>query len=299
MSATMIDQAANDAGAVMAKAMQSPARLAVRRFFRRPAAVFGLFVITSFVLLALLAPFVAPFNPTQTSWTLIRKAPSWAHWMGTDENGRDVLSRVIWGARASLLAGVISVCIASGVGVPVGLLAGFVGGKVDAVIGRIIDAMLAAPFLILAIALAAFLGPSLQNAMIAIGITATPIFVRVSRAATMDAATNDYVEAARALGNPPWRVAFRHVLPNIVPPIMVQATLAIAGAIIAEASLSFLGLGQQPPAPSWGSMLNSAQRFLTQAPWLAIFPGAAIFLAVFSFNLIGDGLRDALDPRAK
>jgi len=295
----MIDQAANDAGAVMAKAMQSPARLAVRRFFRRPAAVFGLFVITSFVLLALLAPFVAPFNPTQTSWTLIRKAPSWAHWMGTDENGRDVLSRVIWGARASLLAGVISVCIASGVGVPVGLLAGFVGGKVDAVIGRIIDAMLAAPFLILAIALAAFLGPSLQNAMIAIGITATPIFVRVSRAATMDAATNDYVEAARALGNPPWRVAFRHVLPNIVPPIMVQATLAIAGAIIAEASLSFLGLGQQPPAPSWGSMLNSAQRFLTQAPWLAIFPGAAIFLAVFSFNLIGDGLRDALDPRAK
>ena len=299
MSATTIDQAANDAGAVMAKAMQSPARLAVRRFFRRPAAVFGLFVITSFVLLALLAPFVAPFNPTQTSWTLIRKAPSWAHWMGTDENGRDVLSRVIWGARASLLAGVISVCIASGVGVPVGLLAGFVGGKVDAVIGRIIDAMLAAPFLILAIALAAFLGPSLQNAMIAIGITATPIFVRVSRAATMDAATNDYVEAARALGNPPWRVAFRHVLPNIVPPIMVQATLAIAGAIIAEASLSFLGLGQQPPAPSWGSMLNSAQRFLTQAPWLAIFPGAAIFLAVFSFNLIGDGLRDALDPRAK
>ncbi len=294
-----MDRSANDAGAVMAKAMQSPARLAVRRFFRRPAAVFGLFVITSFVLLALLAPFVAPFSPTQTSWTLIRKAPSWAHWMGTDENGRDVLSRVIWGARASLLAGVISVCIASGVGVPVGLLAGFVGGKVDAIIGRIIDAMLAAPFLILAIALAAFLGPSLQNAMIAIGITATPIFVRVSRAATMDAATNDYVEAARALGNPPWRVAFRHVLPNIVPPIMVQATLAIAGAIIAEASLSFLGLGQQPPAPSWGSMLNSAQRFLTQAPWLAIFPGAAIFLAVFSFNLIGDGLRDALDPRAK
>ena len=299
MSATTMSDAGNDAGAVMAKAMQSPMRLAVRRFFRRPAAVFGLFVITSFVLLALLAPFVAPYDPTQTSWTLIRKAPSWAHWMGTDENGRDVLSRVIWGARASLLAGVISVCIASGVGVPVGLLAGFVGGKVDAVIGRFVDAMLAAPFLILAIALAAFLGPSLQNAMIAIGITATPIFVRVSRAATMDAATNDYVEAARALGNPPWRVAFRHVLPNIVPPIMVQATLAIAGAIIAEASLSFLGLGQQPPAPSWGSMLNSAQRFLTQAPWLAIFPGAAIFLAVFSFNLIGDGLRDALDPRAK
>ena len=295
MSATT----ANDAGAVMARAMQSPARLAVRRFFRRPAAVGGLVIISLFIIVALLAPWVAPFDPTQTSWTMIRKAPSWAHWMGTDENGRDVLSRVIWGARASLLAGVISVTIASGVGVPVGLMAGFAGGKIDMIIGRLVDAMLASPFLILAIALAAFLGPSLQNAMIAIGITATPIFVRVSRAATMDAATNDYVEAARALGNPPWRVAVRHVLPNIVPPVMVQATLAIAGAIIAEASLSFLGLGQQPPAPSWGSMLNSAQRFLTQAPWLAIFPGAAIFLAVFSFNLIGDGLRDALDPRAK
>ena len=289
----------NDAGAIMAKAMQSPARLAVRRFFRRPAAVGGLVVISLFIIVALLAPWVAPFDPTQTSWTMIRKAPSWAHWMGTDENGRDVLSRVIWGARASLLAGVISVTIASGVGVPIGLMAGFAGGKIDMIIGRLVDAMLASPFLILAIALAAFLGPSLQNAMIAIGITATPIFVRVSRAATMDAATNDYVEAARALGNPPWRVAVRHVLPNIVPPVMVQATLAIAGAIIAEASLSFLGLGQQPPAPSWGSMLISAQRFLTQAPWLAIFPGAAIFLAVISFNLIGDGLRDALDPRAK
>ncbi|MBC7635819.1 MAG: ABC transporter permease [Acetobacteraceae bacterium] len=295
MSATT----ANDAGAIMAKAMQSPARLAVRRFFRRPAAVGGLVVISLFIIVALLAPWVAPYDPIQTSWTAIRLAPSWAHWMGTDENGRDVLSRVIWGARASLLAGVISVTIASGVGVPIGLMAGFAGGKIDMIIGRLVDAMLASPFLILAIALAAFLGPSLQNAMIAIGITATPIFVRVSRAATMDAATNDYVEAARALGNPPWRVAVRHVLPNIVPPVMVQATLAIAGAIIAEASLSFLGLGQQPPAPSWGSMLNSAQRFLSQAPWLAIFPGAAIFLAVISFNLIGDGLRDALDPRAK
>ncbi len=159
--------------------------------------------------------------------------------------------------------------------------------------------MLACPFLILAIALAAFLGPSLRNAMIAIGITAAPAFVRVARGATLDVRTNDYVEAARAIGNRPLRVALRHVLPNIVPPVLVQATLAIASAIIAEASLSFLGLGQQPPSPSWGSMLNAAQRFLTQAPWLAIFPGAAIFLAVLSFNLTGDGLRDALDPRGR
>ncbi|MDT7951647.1 MAG: ABC transporter permease [Acetobacteraceae bacterium] len=277
----------------------SPIWIAVRRFRGRPAAVAGLVVIVVFILLAALAPLVAQYDPDKTSWTLIRKAPSLAHWMGTDENGRDVFARVVFGARASLLAGVISVLIAAGIGVPLGLLSGFAGGVTDAVIGRVVDAMLSCPFLILAIALAAFLGPALTNAMIAIGVSAAPIFVRVARGATMDAATNEYVEAARALGNPPWRVAMRHVLPNIVPPVLVQATLAIAAAIIAEASLSFLGLGQQPPAPSWGSMLNSAQRFLTQAPWLAIFPGLAIFLAVLSFNLIGDGLRDALDPRRR
>ena len=280
-------------------AAQSPRKLAVKRFCRRPAALIGLFVVMVFILTALCAPWLAPFDPIKTSWTAIRKAPGALYWMGTDENGRDVLSRVIWGARASMMAGVISVCIAAGIGVPAGLIAGFVGGRTDMLLSRVVDTMLAVPNLILAIALAAFLGPSLQNAMIAIGITAAPIFMRVARGATMDAATNDYVEAARALGNPAWRVAVRHVLPNIVPPVLVQATLAIAGAIIAEAALSFLGLGQQPPAPSWGSMLNSAQRFLSQAPWLAIFPGAAIFLCVMSFNLVGDGLRDALDPRGK
>ncbi len=286
----------SSAGAAGAR---SPAIIALNRFRARPAAVFGFIVVAVFVVVAVAAPLVAPYDPVATSWTAIRKAPSLQHWMGTDENGRDVLSRVVFGARASLLAGVVSVLIAAGVGVPLGLLAGFTGGWVDGVIGRLVDAMLACPFLILAIALAAFLGPSLTNAMIAIGITAAPIFVRVSRGATMDAATHDYVEAARATGNPPWRVAMRHVLPNIVPPVLVQATLAIAAAIIAEASLSFLGQGQQPPAPSWGSMLNSAQRFLDQAPWLAVFPGAAIFLAVLAFNLVGDGLRDALDPRRR
>ena len=277
----------------------SPGRLALARFLRRRAAVAGLGVIVVFVLAALLAPVIAPYDPVATSWSAIRKAPSAAHWLGTDENGRDVLARVIFGARASLLAGVVSVGIAAVLGVPAGLLAGFVGGWVDAVLSRIVDAMLACPFLILAIALAAFLGPDLKNAMIAIGVTAAPVFMRVARGAAMDVAGNDYIEAARALGNPPWRVAIRHVLPNIVPPVLVQGTLAIAAAIIAEASLSFLGLGQQPPAPSWGSMLNAAQRFLTQAPWLAIFPGLAIFLCVLSFNLVGDGLRDALDPRQR
>ena len=278
---------------------RSPAQLAVRRFLHRPVAVAGLAVIVLFIGVAVFAPLIAPYDPVATSWTAIRKAPSLAHWMGTDENGRDVLTRVIFGARASLLAGVVAVLIAAGIGVPAGLLAGFAEGWIDVVLSRIVDAMLACPFLILAIALAAFLGTDLTNAMIAIGVSTAPRFMRVSRAATLDASSNDYVEAARAIGNPGWRVAVRHVLPNIVPPIMVQGTLAIAAAIIAEASLSFLGLGQQPPAPSWGSMLNSAQRFLTQAPWLAVFPGFAIFLAVLSFNLVGDGLRDALDPRGR
>ncbi|MEJ0019621.1 MAG: ABC transporter permease [Acetobacteraceae bacterium] len=297
MSTTTV--AASPAVARQPVVPRSPSQLALRRFLHRPVAVAGLVVIVLFIGVAILAPVITPYDPVQTSWTAIRKAPSLAHWMGTDENGRDVLARVIYGARASLLAGVVAVLIAAGIGVPAGLLAGFSGGWVDSVLSRIVDAMLACPFLILAIALAAFLGPDLTNAMIAIGVSTAPRFMRVARAATLDAASNDYVEAARAIGNPGWRVAVRHVLPNIVPPIMVQGTLAIAAAIIAEASLSFLGLGQQPPAPSWGSMLNSAQRFLTQAPWLAVFPGLAIFLAVLSFNLVGDGLRDALDPRGR
>jgi peptide/nickel transport system permease protein len=277
--------------------IDSPGRLALRALLGRPTAVFGGVVLIGMMALALFAPWIAPYDPLATSWTLVRKAPSAAHWFGTDEVGRDLLSRIIWGARASLSAGVIAVAIAVGVGVPTGMVAGYVGGWTDGLISRLTDAMLAIPFLILAIALAAFLGPSLGNAMIAIGVTATPIFVRLARGQVLAARAEDYVEAARAVGNPPIRILLRHILPNILPPVMVQATLAVAAAIIAEASLSFLGLGQQPPAPSWGSMLNTAQRFLTQAPWMAIFPGLAIFLTVLAFNLFGDGLRDAMDPR--
>jgi len=278
---------------------ESPWKRAWRRLKRRRGAMAALVVVVLLVLLAVLAPWVAPYDPIATSFATVRKPPSWAHWFGTDEVGRDVLSRVIWGARASLSAGLVSVGIAVGAGVPLGLLAGYAGGWIDAALSRLVDAMLAVPFLILAIALSAFLGPSLTNAMIAIGVTATPVFVRLTRGQTLSAKVEDYVEAARAVGNPPWRIALRHVLPNIVPPLLVQASLAIAGAIIAEAALSFLGLGQQPPAPSWGSMLNTAQRFIAQAPWMAFWPGFAIFFAVLSFNLLGDGLRDALDPRHK
>ena len=278
---------------------ESPAARAWRRLKQRRSAMFGLIVIVTLILVAILAPLVAPFDPTQQSWNLVRKPPSLKNWFGTDESGRDLFSRVVFGARASLLAGVVSISIALGLGVPVGLIAGYRGGFVDALISRITDAMLACPNLILAIALAAFLGPSLTNAMIAIGITATPVFVRLTRGQVLVVKSEDYVEAARSVGNPAWRIAVKHILPNILPALLVQATLSIAAAIIAEASLSFLGLGQQPPAPSWGSMLNTAQRFLTNAPWMAIFPGVAIFLSVLSFNLLGDGLRDALDPKEK
>ena len=280
-------------------ALESPARRALRRLFKRKGAVFGLIVITTFIVLAVFAPLVVPYDPIATTWTLVRKAPSAQHWFGTDDLGRDVLTRVIFGARASLLAGAISVGIALSIGVPLGLLSGYRGGFLDALISRITDAMLACPFLILAIALAAFLGPSLSDAMIAIGISATPVFIRLTRGQVMSVKVEDYVEAARAMGNPRWRIALVHILPNIMPALLVQATLSIATAIVAEASLSFLGLGQQPPAPSWGSMLNSAQRFLINAPWMAVWPGLAIFLVVLSLNLVGDGLRDALDPRER
>ncbi len=259
--------------------------------------MFGLAVVVGFVVLALFAGWIAPQDPIATSWGAIRKAPSAEHWFGTDEIGRDVFSRVVWGTRASMLAGVVSVSISLLLGVPIGLAAGFLGGWIDAAISRVIDAFLACPFLILAIALAAFLGPSLTNAMIAIGISATPIFARLTRGAVIHVKVEDYIEAARALGASPLRQALRHVLPNIAAPLIVQATLAIAAAVIAEASLSFLGLGQQPPAPSWGSMLNTAKNYVDNAPWMAIWPGLSIFLLVLAFNLLGDGLRDALDPR--
>jgi peptide/nickel transport system permease protein len=278
---------------------ETPTARAMRRLLRRKGAVFGLFVIALLVAAALLAPLISPYDPSSQTWSAVRKAPSALHWFGTDDVGRDVLARVIYGAQASLMAGIISVAIAIALGVPAGLIAGYVGGFVDALFGRITDAMLACPFLILAIALAAFLGPSLGNAMIAIGVSTTPIFVRLTRGQVMNVKVEDYVEAARAMGNPRWRIALVHILPNILPALMVQVTLSIAAAIIAEAALSFLGLGQQPPSPSWGSMLNAAQRFLTNAPWMAIWPGLAIFLVVLSLNLVGDGLRDALDPRER
>jgi peptide/nickel transport system permease protein len=267
------------------------------KFMRNRAAVFGAVLVLLIVLMAVFAPWLSHYDPVQASFMTVRQAPSAVHWFGTDELGRDVLSRLLWGARASLLAGVVSVCIAVVIGVPLGLLAGYFGKLVDGVISRIADALLSIPFLILAIALAAFLGPSLTNAMAAIGISAMPRFVRLTRGQAITVKAEEYVEGARAIGLGHARIIVRYILPNVLPPIIVQASLTIATAIIAEASLSFLGLGQLPPSPSWGSMLNTAKDFVSQAPWMSIFPGIAIFLAVLGFNLLGDGLRDALDPR--
>ena len=295
----MAGLATPDNAADLAPVVETPGQRAWRRLKKRRGAMLGLGIILVLVLMAVFASVLAPYDPTQQSWSLVRKPPSSAHWFGTDEVGRDLLARIIYGARASLSAGVISVGIAIALGVPLGLVAGYGPGWADVILSRITDAMLACPFLILAIALAAFLGPSLSNAMIAIGVTATPIFVRLTRGQVMSVKVEDYVESARAIGNPKWRIAVRHILPNVMPQLLVQMTLTIATAVIAEASLSFLGLGQQPPVPSWGSMLNSAQRFLTNAPWMAVWPGLAIFVTVLSFNLVGDGLRDAFDPREK
>lgn len=269
----------------------------LRRLLRRPPAAIAGGVVLLFVGLALAAPHVAPFDPVATNFLAVRKPPSAIYRLGTDEVGRDVLSRLIWGARASLLAGVIPVSIAVAVSIPLGLFSGLVGGWIDGLIMRVTDAMLAIPFLIVAIALAAFLGPSLRNAMIAIGIAALPTFLRLARGTVLGIKTEDYVESARALGCSRPRVALRHVLPNMVPPLLIQASITVAAAIIAEASLSFLGLGQQPPAPSWGSMLNAAQRYLSSAPWMALYPGLMIFFIVMALNVLGDGLRDALDPK--
>lgn len=268
-----------------------------KKFRTHRSAMLGCVLVVFFIVIALLAPILPVADPSATDWGAVREGPSAAHLMGTDEIGRDVLARMIWGARASLLAGVVSVLIAVALGVPLGIAAGYFRGWTDATISRCTEALLAAPFLILAIALAAFLGPSLTNAMIAIGIAATPLFIRLTRGQVLMVVAEDYVDSARAIGLPTSKILRRYILPNVLPPILVQATLTIATAIIAEASLSFLGLGQQPPAPSWGAMLNTAKNFLSQAPWMALWPGIAIFLVVLGFNLLGDGLRDALDPR--
>ncbi len=286
--------------ATAAPSAGAPARRRNRawaKFRSNQSAMLGAIIILLILFMAILAPLIAGHDPMKPSFTAIRKAPSALHWFGTDELGRDLFARIVYGARSSLLAGTVSVAIALLIGVPLGLVAGYFGGLLDGVISRVTEALFSIPFLILAIALASFLGPSLMNAMIAIGIAAAPLFIRLARGQVLSIRREDYVMSARSLGASHRHIIVRHILPNILPALIVQATIQIAVAIIAEASLSFLGLGLQPPEPSWGSMLNTGKNFMNQAPWMSIFPGCAIFLVVCGFNLLGDGLRDALDPR--
>jgi len=268
-----------------------------RRALRRPPAVAGAVVVILFAAMAVGAPWLATGDPIRTNWGQIRKAPTLAHIFGTDDLGRDVYSRVVWGARTSMQAGVLSILLAICVGVPVGLVAGYYRRTVDQVIMRLTDAWLSFPFLILAIGLVTILGPSLTNATVAIGMAATPTYIRLTRGLVLGTAEEDYVQSARALGGGDIRMMLRHILPNIFSALLVQATVSIPAAIIAEAILSFLGLGVQPPTPSWGTMLNTAQQFLETAPWMSWWPGLAICSLALSFNLAGDGLRDFLDPK--
>jgi peptide/nickel transport system permease protein len=274
-------------------------RLLVRRLGRRPFAIAGLVVVLVFVTASVFAPVVAPQSASATDFDALLADPSSTHLLGTDDLGRDVLSRIIWGSRASILAGVFATLLAMAIAVPIGLVAGYYRGWIDPVISRVTDVLLAFPFLILAVGLAAILGPSLLNATIALGIGAAPGLIRVARGEALALREEDYVRAAVVNGAGGLTILTRHILPNMTNTLIVQGTVTIPAAIIGEATLSFLGLGVQPPTPSWGVMLAGAQPFITQAPQLALYPGIAILLCTLAFNLLGDGLRDIFDPRTR
>jgi peptide/nickel transport system permease protein len=264
---------------------------------RNRTAAFGLALTSLLVLLAVFAPWVAPYRPDEIHPIDSLLPPSARYWLGTDDLGRDILSRIVYGARASLMVGAIAVGIAASVGIPLGLLAGYVGGRLDGFVMRVMDAVLAFPAILLAIALMAVLGPSLQNAMVAIGIVFIPAFARITRANALSLREKEFVEAARALGAGSVYIAGGVILPNCLSPLIVQGSLAVANAILVEAALSFLGVGVRPPTPSLGLMLADGRGFMLQAPWVVVFPGLAILIAVLGFNMLADGLRDWLDPR--
>lgn len=266
------------------------------RLFRRPLPRVAFVLLLMIVLAALFAPWISPYDPIKPDFSAARQAPSAEHAFGTDDIGRDMLARILVGARVSLMAAIIPLSISVMIGLPLGLLSGLVKGWIDDVIMRCLDALLAFPRIILIIAIAGLLGPSLTNALIAIGIVGIAPLARLTRGLTLSASEEDYVLAARALGSSNWRIMMAHILPNITAAIIVTVSLDVGGVILAEATLSFLGLGIQPPNPSWGSMVAVGNRYLQTAPWISLVPGTAIFLTVMSINLLGDGLRDALDP---
>jgi peptide/nickel transport system permease protein len=272
-------------------------RLLRKRFLRRPMAVAGLLVVVFFVVVAIFAPLIAPYTYSATDFNALLAHPSTKHLLGTDELGRDELSRIVYSARVSMQVGFLSTVLGMAIAVPIGMVAGYYRGWVDPVIARATDVLLAFPFLILAVGLAAILGPSATNATLALGIGVIPGFIRIARGEMLALREEDYVPAAVVNGANDATIIFRHILPNMTSTLLVQATVTIPQAIVGEAVLSFLGLGVQPPTPSWGVMLQDAQSYLSQAPRLAVFPGLAIVLAALAFNVLGDGLRDVLDPR--
>lgn len=277
-----------------------PGRMSnLRLLLSNPVTVISAIVLLAVVLTALLAPSLVPFGVNEVNVANALQPPSATHWFGTDNLGRDIFSRVTVASAVSLQVAIVSVAFAFVLGVGVGVISGYVGGWLDTIMMRVVDVMFAFPVLLLALAIVAILGPGMTTTMLAIGIVYTPIFARVARASALSVSVEPYVQVSRTMGTPGSFILTRHVLPNITGPIIVQTSLSLAFAILAEAALSFLGLGIQPPQPSWGGMLNEAQGFFSQAWWMSVFPGAAIFVTVLAFNLIGDGLRDVLDPKQR
>ncbi|MEK4484429.1 ABC transporter permease subunit [Psychrobacillus sp. FSL H8-0484] len=266
---------------------------------KNKAAVVGGVIILLYISLTFLAPILAPYDPYEINLQDKLQSPSLAHWMGTDDKGRDILSRILYGSRLSLGVGFSSVAFGAFFGIVLGLIAGYYGKWVDTIISRCLDVMLAFPGILLALAIISALGPSLINVTIAVGVFSIPLFARIVRGSTMEVKKLEYIDAIRTLGANDFIIIFRHILPNILSPIIVQGSLRLATAILSAAGLSFLGLGAQPPSPEWGAMLSSGRDFIFSAPYMAIFPGLMIAILVLGFNLFGDGLRDALDPRSK
>lgn len=274
-------------------------RIAVSQLRRNKGAMVGGTIVLLFIFTAVFAPLIAPYDPLESNLNEALQSHSSKHWLGTDEQGRDILSRIIYGGRISLAIGVIAIAIGSVLGVLLGLIAGFMGGKVDNAIMRLMDILMAFPGMLLALAIVSALGPGTVNLMIALGVYSVPFFARVVRGSVLSVKEMEYIEAAKAIGQSNFFIVFSHILPNCVGPILVLATLRIAIAILNGAGLSFLGLGPQPPTPEWGAMLSSGRTYLRIAPWVATYPGLAIMFVVLGFNIFGDGLRDALDPRLR
>ena len=270
-----------------------------RRFKRNKNALAGLIIIVGYIIIAIISPLISPHNPVKQDLNKVILPPSPEHPLGTDQLGRDILSRILWGTRTSLLIGLYAVLLGGFIGVMMGAISGYYGGKVDMIIQRIVDLMLAFPSFLLALALISVLGVGLENVVIAVGVTSIPVFTRLVRASALVIKEQAYIEAAKLMGLSDFKIIINYVLPNSLAPIIVQSTLYMGTAILVAAGLGFLGLGVQPPTPEWGQMLGEASVYIFAAPHMVIFPGLAIFLAVLAFNLVGDGLRDALDPRLR